>query len=152
MPPNYFKYSQSAMIRIEYPYNVFANFFTALDNTESNQNAIETEISNNLISDNINIQVVTYIALEYKASILEWDCKVTKAVLSINDNEIIRNKFIGRKSTLFFINGGIASVNNNDFMYNGILTTTERSQSVANLEKEFSRSEFPWDDYSFTEA
>ena len=51
------------MIRIEYPYNVFANFFTALNNTKSNESAIGTEINNNLISDNINIQVVTYSAL-----------------------------------------------------------------------------------------
>ena len=121
------------MIRIEYPENVFANFFTALNNTNSNESAIGTEISNNLISDNMNIQVVTYSALEYKASILEFDCKISDAALSINDNEITRNSFIGKKSTLFFINGGVASVNNNDFIYNGILTKTERSQSVANL-------------------
>ena len=89
MPPNYFKYSQAAMIRVEYPDTKVA--YTDIKTDGRSKPVMLTELSNNLISDNINMQVVTYRALEYKASILEFDCQMPSAVLSINDNEIKRN-------------------------------------------------------------
>ena len=61
MPPNYFKYSQAAMIRVEYPDTKVA--YTDIKINGRSRPVMLTELSNNLISDNINIQVITYNAL-----------------------------------------------------------------------------------------
>ena len=71
---------------------------------------MHTEISNNYVSDNLNMQVLTYKSLQYKASILDYDCQASNATLGITGNTITRNQFIGEASALFYINGGIASV------------------------------------------
>jgi hypothetical protein len=72
MPKDYFGYSQAAMIRIEYPYVVYA--FTLTDGAALGVKSIDTLISGNTITDNMNMQVVTYTSLRYKASLLEYDC------------------------------------------------------------------------------
>ena len=120
MPKNYFKYFQAPLIRIEYPASVYAGLVhgKAPDGIKT----IVTELSDNVISDNLNIQVVTFEKLRYKASILEFDCQQKEAHLNINSNTITRNRFIGKDGSFFYINGGIVSVSNNDFSYNGKLS------------------------------
>ena len=51
---------------------------------------------------------------------------------------------------MIYINGGIVAVDNNDFSYNGMLTENILSNQVADLERVYTRSEFPWGSYSFT--
>ena len=70
----------------------------------------------------------------------------------MNDNTITRNQFIGQDSTFIYINGGIASVSQNDITYNGMLTENVFAKADEDMEKEYTRSEFPWEDYSFNEA
>ena len=70
----------------------------------------------------------------------------------MNDNTITRNQFIGQDSTFIYINGGIASVSYNQITYNGLLTQNVMSANDEGLVKEYTRSEFPWEDYSFNEA
>ena len=70
----------------------------------------------------------------------------------MNDNTITRNQFIGQDSTFIYINGGIASVSHNQITYNGMLTQNVMSANDEELVKEYTRSEFPWEDYSFNEA
>ena len=109
------------MIRVEYPYENLA--YTLTKGTALGQKAIDTVISQNKIIDNLNIQIVTYKNLRYKASLLEYDCHVRNATLSIKNNLITRNQFIGEDSTFFYINGGIVEVSKNEISYNGLLTS-----------------------------
>jgi hypothetical protein len=95
---------------------------------------------------------VTYSDLRYKASLLEYDCEVRNATLSISDNLISRNQFIGEDSTFFYVNGGIVEVNNNEISYNGMLTSEISSNYVGRDSRQYMSLEFPWDDYSFTLA
>ena len=74
------------------------------------------------------------------------------ATLSISENLITRNQFIGTDSTFFYINGGIAEVTNNEISYNGMLTLDVQENYVGRDARQFTRSRFPWDDYSFTRA
>ena len=109
-------------------------------------------MSNNTIADNMNMQVVTYSSLRYAASILEFNCHLLNATLALQGNEITRNQFIGTDSTFFHINGGIALVEDNNFSYNGILTSNQINQSVENYKRQYPSSVFPWEDYEFAEA
>lgn len=52
-PSEYFKYSQSTMIRIEYPYEVYADVLSSW--ASLSDKPINTIISNNTIADNLNI-------------------------------------------------------------------------------------------------
>ena len=89
-PEEYFKYSQSPIIRIQYPYNVIADIMTDRS-FDHDFNTVHTEISNNYFSDNLNMQVLTYKSLQYKASILEYDSQMSNSTLGITGNEITRN-------------------------------------------------------------
>lgn len=148
-PDSYFRYSQATMIRVEYPYSVYADTITESIGVELK--AIETLMIANSITDNLNMQVLTYKDLQYQASILEFDCEVAGAILTIHDNEITRNQFIGQASTFFYINGGIVDVAHNDISYNGLLTADVSENSADKVDKQY-RGIFPWDDYSFTLA
>ena len=126
MPTNYFKYSQAPLMKIDYPYTVYAGLqFLIESSLDQFQYPIYTEISNNLITDNLNIQVVTYEALKYKSSLLEFTCDIQNATLAMNNNEVTRNQFIGEDTTFFYIDGGVVLVADNNFSYNGMLTNKE---------------------------
>ena len=146
LPKNYFKYSQAALMRVEYPFNVYATEYS-----ESKGESIHTNLEHNTISDNLNMQVVTYRSLRYSGSILEFDCQLLNANLILKSNEITKNQFIGKDSTFFYINGGIAEVEGNDFSYNGLLTSNTITRS-GEFKRLYHRSEFPWEDYEFDEA
>ena len=65
LPKNYFKYSHAAMMRVEYPFNVYAAGVTALASVIEDFQPVLTSVTNNTIADNLNMQVVTYKALRY---------------------------------------------------------------------------------------
>ena len=77
------------MIRIEYPYEVYADIMSQFPSNQDKPSY--TELNNNQITNNLNIQVVTYSARRYKASLLEYDCHVQNATLQMNGNTITRN-------------------------------------------------------------
>ena len=72
--------------------------------------------------------------------------------LSIDNNIIARNQFIGKDSTFFYINGGIASVSDNQITYNGGLGSDIQSAVASEHKRTYSRAEFPWEDYSFSNS
>ena len=140
------------MMRIEYPQEVYADAIFSLSNLTDSMHPIKTTIQGNLIHNNMNIQVVTFKALMYKASLLEFDCSVRNATLEISNNNITRNQFIGIDSTFFYINGGIANVTNNDIGYNGMLTGKMSVNVVGRDKRQYDQSHFPWESYSFSES
>ncbi len=81
------------------------------------------------------MQVVSYASRQYKASILEFQCELDTANLAISKNKVIRNNFIGADSTFFYINGGIASVLDNNFSYNGKLSNEIQSNVAATYKR-----------------
>ena len=88
----------------------------------------------------------------YSSSILEYTCDIQNATIAINMNEVTRNQFIGLQTTLIHINGGIAQVADNNFSYNGMLTLNKIQKSVSDINRQYTRSLFPWEDYSFYES
>lgn len=89
-PKNYFRYSHASLIKIEYPYAVYAEFFSELT-AEEDFIVILTDVSNNLITDNLNMQVVTHASVRYRASIIDFDCELPYATLQFHGNEVTRN-------------------------------------------------------------
>ena len=81
LPKNYFKYSQAVIMRVDYPFNVYATQFTL--SVPDGDQTIQTLVSNNTIADNMNMQVVTYSSLRYAASILEFNCHLLNATLAL---------------------------------------------------------------------
>lgn len=62
-PDNYFRYSSATMIRVEYPYSVYAE--TIAESVEQGVKAIETTMIANSITDNYNMQVLSFKDLRY---------------------------------------------------------------------------------------
>ena len=89
MPEHYFEYAQSTLMRIEYPDVGGAQFYSA--SFAKYQNRTNIGIYNNTIQDNLNMQVVTFSDLQYKSSILDFDCEISSIMLTIEDNVIRRN-------------------------------------------------------------
>ena len=87
--------------------------------------------------------------MTYRASILDFDCYVARATLEMNNNLVTRNQFQGPGSTLIYINGGIALVADNEFSYNGLLSHEEFISEDQTLNRQYTRSNFPWDDITF---
>ena len=85
----------------------------------------------------------------YRASILDFDCYVSRATLEMNNNLVTRNQFQGLGSALIYINGGIAHVADNEFSYNGLLSQEEFISNDETFKRQYTRSEFPWDDIIF---
>ena len=79
---------------------------------------------------------------------------MSNSTLGITGNEITRNQFIGEASALFYINGGIALVEDNKFSYNGMLKKVQLVNNFTAIEtkRQFYRSKFPWEDYDFLES
>ena len=88
-PPNYFKYSQASVIRIEYPYEVYPEIIAIRAEVDS-MTAMQTALVSNNFNDNLNIQVITYSERKYKAGVLEFDCQMSLVRLSIQGNSITR--------------------------------------------------------------
>ena len=70
---------------------------------------------------------MTHPDLSYHGSLLEYDCEVDTARLNIEHNSISENAFIGKLGALFYITGGLITVNSNYFGYNGYLSNREIS-------------------------
>ena len=131
-PPNYFKYSQASLIRIEYLFQVYPQIISEIANEANKRNnAMVTRLTDNEFSDNLNVQVLTYNERRYKASILEFDCQMSLVKLQLNRNIVTRSQFVGSDSTFFYINGGIARIHDNVFSYNGMLTAKIYNNTAA---------------------
>jgi len=81
------------------------------------------------------MQVVTFKSLRYNASIVDFDCKILYGTLTVHGNEVTRNQFIGKLSTFFYLNGGIASVEDNNFSFNGLLTLNKIVQTASDFNR-----------------
>jgi len=90
-----------------------------------------TNIVENIFSDNLNAQVLTYATNRYKAGILEFDCFLPMVRLMISKNTISRTQFVGRHSTFFYINSGIAKIHDNSMSYSGLLTSVVHENDSA---------------------
>ena len=119
---------------------------TEKQSTKVDLTAMTTSIKKNEFSDNLNIQVLTFNNRRYKASLLEFDCQMDLVKLKIEENSVTRSQFIGVNSPFVFINGGIATITDNSFSYNGLLTTKvyNNTAEAYNAKRQFSHVYFPY--------
>lgn len=70
MPKNYFRYSQASLMYIDYVYNVYADLISKLGDDDNIP--VKTTLRGNTITDNLNMQVITFSSNRYGASILDF--------------------------------------------------------------------------------
>ena len=111
MPDNYFEYSQAPLIRVD-----------MLDGSNVNHTSgtYKLYIGSNLFDNNRNYQVVTFSSLAYQGSLFQLDCQLEFFQLILSYNLVQNNFFIGDQSSLFYINGGLVRIFENNFQYNGM--------------------------------
>ena len=80
---------------------------------------------------------------------LEYDCEVDTARLNIEENNISENAFIGKLGALFYITGGLVTVKNNYFGYNGYLSNREISNHPEDKARQWKTTYFPFGEYIF---
>jgi len=71
-----------------------------------------------------------------------------QTVLTFKENIVERNKFIGPKGALFFVNGGQTVINNNYFGYNGRLSKLLNQAKPTDFYREYTTTEFPYEAYA----
>lgn len=112
---------------------------------------VKTEFTENLFSDNLHTQVLTYSSRQFHASLIEFDSSVVNALFAMEGNSVLRNSFIGENTALVYINGGVAHVRRNEFKYNGQLLGGEPLLMVKGDKEFYKHSHFPWQSYQLQE-
>lgn len=67
----------------------------------------------------------------------------------MEQNQVEQNAFIGKNGALFYITGGLVTVTNNYFGYNGYLSNTEISNHPESRARQWKEINFPFDEYIF---
>ena len=143
LPDDYFKKAQAPIIRIEQVLNSYTSKLQKYIGED-----FKTFLTENEFSDNQNYQIVTWPKLSYYGSLLEFDCAVELAKLSIERNTVKENAFIGKLGAFFYINGGLVTVNSNHFGYNGYLSNTIIDNHPKDKKRQY-ESYFPYEEYIF---
>ena len=74
---------------------------------------------------------------------------MSTAKLVIEENQVTENAFIGEEGALFYISGGLITVKNNYFGYNGYLSNTEISNHPKDKPRQWKENYFPFEEYIF---
>ena len=104
----------------------------------------------NYFAHNRNYQVVSFASIKYFGSLFQLDCEIKHFKLSFAYNFVTNNIFIGDKSALFFINGGLVTIKENNFSYNGMTSNSfERNYPDSLLATRTSQAYWPYEQYIF---
>ena len=97
-PEDYFRFTQSQLIHIEYRNQPLLNNVISSDPT--------TAIESNSFFDNRHFQVLTHPDNSIHGSLLTFDCGLPTVTLLFNQNEVRNNTFVGQDNALIHITGG----------------------------------------------
>ena len=148
MPPGYFDKAQAPLIRIHQESSVYA-----LQHLSDHYNSSFTNtVKDNKFHHNENYQIVTFDSLQYKASLLEYICEIDATQLVFDDNTVEQMQFIGDASVLIYIDGGVATMQNNAFRYIGSLANEVINNTLSSVKFQYKKVYNPYEDYSFTKA
>ena len=141
----YFAYSNAPIIQIQYEkeYQLNSMFEGQVEVKELNQ------LHSNLFMDNSHHQVILIENTEYEGSLLQFTCDNQLTELEIIDNLIIRNKFIGPHTHLFYMTGGIMTIRDNIAEYNGELNFDVKENTPSRVN---TTGYFPYQAYYYADV